>query len=75
MCIRDRLSAEQIEAGNEMLYHPHHLVDHRAAHWHQLWTSKEVRGRGEVLELFDTIHTRARLEPLDPLDVDDLRMG
>eukprot|EP00959_Pyramimonas_sp_CCMP1952_P403018 8444775-Pyramimonas_sp.AAC.1 len=66
-------SADQMEVGGILLFHPHDLVDHRAAHWHKLWTSAEVEDRSEVRNLFGTIQERARLEPLPPLDLDDVR--
>eukprot|EP00959_Pyramimonas_sp_CCMP1952_P076964 1608582-Pyramimonas_sp.AAC.1 len=66
-------SADQMEVSGAMLFHPHHLVDHRAAHWHKLWTSAEVKERSEVRNLFGTVQERARLEPLPPLDIDVVR--
>eukprot|EP00959_Pyramimonas_sp_CCMP1952_P121732 2545253-Pyramimonas_sp.AAC.1 len=62
-----------MEVGDAMLLHPHHLVDHHAAHWHKLWTSADVKERSEVPNLFGTIQGRARLEPLPPLDLGDVR--
>eukprot|EP00959_Pyramimonas_sp_CCMP1952_P342427 7174260-Pyramimonas_sp.AAC.1 len=62
-----------MEVGGNMLSHPHDLVDHRAAHWRKLWTSAEVKDRSEVRNLSGTIQERARLEPLPPLDLDDVR--
>eukprot|EP00959_Pyramimonas_sp_CCMP1952_P070250 1466919-Pyramimonas_sp.AAC.1 len=62
----------EIEVGDDILFQPLDLVDHKAQKWRQKW-APSLTTEAAIQEAFRQGRERAELEPLPPITGADVR--